>query len=54
LRMLNYSAWLARRWRDPAFPMNFPWFNTTRYWEDQILALREQLAAMRELPLSLY
>ncbi len=51
LRMLNYAAWLARRWDDPAFPMNFPWFNTQRYWEEQILALKEQLAAMSEPPL---
>jgi Ser/Thr protein kinase RdoA (MazF antagonist) len=28
LRMIAYSAWLARRWEDPAFPKNFPWFNT--------------------------
>ena len=49
--MLNYAAWLARRWDDPAFPMNFPWFNTQRYWEEQILALKEQLAAMSEPPL---
>ena len=28
LRMMNYSAWLARRWGDPAFPRNFPWFNS--------------------------
>lgn len=54
LRMLNYSAWLARRWQDPAFPLNFPWFNTNRYWEEQILALREQLAAMQEAPLRLF
>ncbi len=51
LRMLNYSAWLARRWDDPAFPHNFPWFNTQRYWEEQVLALKEQLAAMTEPPL---
>ncbi len=48
LRMLNYSAWLARRWQDPSFPKNFPWFNTNRYWEDQILALREQAALLDE------
>jgi len=48
LRMLNYSAWLARRWQDPSFPKNFPWFNTNRYWEDQILALREQAALLNE------
>jgi len=51
LRMLHYSAWLARRWDDPAFPAAFPWFGTERYWQDQILALREQLAALAEPPL---
>lgn len=51
LRMLHYSAWLARRWDDPAFPRNFPWFNTNRYWEEQVLALREQLALLDEPPL---
>ena len=51
LRMLHYSAWLAKRWDDPAFPMAFPWFNTTRYWEEQILSLREQQALLNEAPL---
>ena len=48
LRLLHYSAWLARRWDDPAFPIVFPWFNTPRYWQDRILELREQVAAMQE------
>ena len=52
LRLLHYSAWLARRWDDPAFPINFPWFNTPRYWEEQILHLREQLALLEEPPLA--
>jgi len=51
LRMINYSAWLARRWDDPSFPINFPWFGGNRYWEEQILSLREQLALMQEPPL---
>ena len=51
LRILRYSAWLARRWQDPAFPRTFPWFNTVRYWSDHILELREQLAALDEEPL---
>jgi Ser/Thr protein kinase RdoA (MazF antagonist) len=51
LRMIHYSGWLASRWDDPTFPVNFPWFNTQRYWQDQILALREQCAAMDEPPL---
>lgn len=53
LRMINYSAWIARRWGDPAFPNAFPWFIETRYWEDQILALREQMDAIAEGPLVL-
>ena len=51
LRLLHYSAWLARRWDDPAFPIAFPWFNTARYWQDRILELREQIAALQEPPL---
>jgi Ser/Thr protein kinase RdoA (MazF antagonist) len=51
LRMIHYAGWLATRWHDPAFPANFPWFNTQRYWQDQILALREQCSAMDEPPL---
>ncbi len=53
LRMLHHSAWLARRWEDPAFPIAFPWFGEPRYWEDMVLNLREQLGRMQELPLQL-
>ena len=52
LRLIHYSAWIARRWDDPAFPAAFPWFNTTRYWQDRILELREQIALMEEEPLA--
>jgi Ser/Thr protein kinase RdoA (MazF antagonist) len=48
LRLLHYCAWIARRWDDPAFPIAFPWFNTARYWQDRVLELREQIAAMQE------
>ena len=53
LRLLNYSAWIARRWDDPAFPAAFPWFNSQRYWQDRILELREQIALMSEPPLEI-
>jgi Ser/Thr protein kinase RdoA (MazF antagonist) len=53
LRMVHYAGWLARRWSDPAFPANFPFFNTQRYWQDQILSLREQAALLDEPPLEL-
>lgn len=48
LRLIHYSAWIARRWHDPAFPPAFPFFDSPRYWEDRILELREQIAAMDE------
>jgi Ser/Thr protein kinase RdoA (MazF antagonist) len=53
LRMMNYAAWLARRWDDPAFPRAFPWFGEPRYWEQHILDLREQFGAMEEPPLAI-
>jgi Ser/Thr protein kinase RdoA (MazF antagonist) len=53
LRMLHYTAWIARRWQDPAFPMAFPWFVENKYWEEQVLSLREQRAALDEPPLAL-
>ena len=52
LRLIHYSAWLAERWDDPAFPAAFPWFNTQRYWQDRILELREQIALLDERPLA--
>ena len=51
LRLIHYSAWIARRWDDPAFPAAFPWFNTQRYWQDRILELKEQVALMQEEPI---
>ncbi len=46
LRMLRHSAWLAERWSDPTFPLNFPFFGTAAYWNQQTAQLREQLEAM--------
>lgn len=43
LRMLCYASWLASRWEDPAFPLNFPWFTTEQYWQEYIRNLNEQL-----------
>ena len=50
LRLIHYSAWLARRWDDPAFPAAFPWFGTSDYWKGQVQMLEEQLEAMAEPP----
>ena len=52
LRIVHHSAWIARRWKDPAFPIAFPWFESPSYWMEQATRLREQLEAMAEAPLA--
>jgi Ser/Thr protein kinase RdoA (MazF antagonist) len=51
LRLIHYSAWLARRWSDPTFPIHFPWFGTPDYWRGQVHMLHEQIEALQEAPL---
>ena len=51
LRLIHYSDWLARRWPDPTFPINFPWFGSSDYWQGQVQMLEEQMEAMQEEPL---
>lgn len=53
MRLVHYMAWLDKRWSDPAFPAAFPWFGEAKYWEQQILSLKEQLSQLNEAPLSL-
>jgi Ser/Thr protein kinase RdoA (MazF antagonist) len=48
LRLIHYSAWLARRWDDPAFPQAFPWFGSSDYWKGQVQMLEDQVEAMEE------
>jgi Ser/Thr protein kinase RdoA (MazF antagonist) len=48
LRLVHYSAWLARRWDDPIFPINFPWFGTPDYWRGQVQMLEEQIEQMQD------
>jgi Ser/Thr protein kinase RdoA (MazF antagonist) len=51
LRMVHHSAWIARRWNDPAFPAAFPWFDGAAFWQQQTTQLNEQIEAMAEPPL---
>lgn len=51
LRLIHYSAWLAQRWQDPAFPRAFPWFGTESYWLEQTATLQSQSMVMEEDPL---
>ena len=49
LRLFYFTAWIARRWQDPAFP----WFNTERFWSEHIQNLKEQLFQLDEPSLSI-
>lgn len=49
LRMINYSAWIAKRFDDPAFKNAFPFFESPSYWEGQINDLREQIYYLEQL-----
>jgi Ser/Thr protein kinase RdoA (MazF antagonist) len=51
LRLLHYSAWIAQRWQDPAFPPAFPWFNSHVYWQERIQEMQEQHDLMAQAPL---
>jgi Ser/Thr protein kinase RdoA (MazF antagonist) len=48
LRFIHYSAWIARRWNDPAFPLAFPQFGSHRYWQEGVQDLEEQLRLIRK------
>jgi Ser/Thr protein kinase RdoA (MazF antagonist) len=50
LRMLNHAAWVAERWRDPAFPRAFPWAAEARYWEGYVGDLAEQCSLLMQPP----
>ena len=53
MRIINYVNWINKRWSDPAFPMNFPWFTTDQYWQELLQSLQQQITALKEAPLSL-
>jgi len=48
LRVVHFSAWIARRYEDPAFLRVFPDFGTERYWYDELVTLREIHAELGE------
>lgn len=54
LRMIHFSAWIARRWEDSAFKLAFPDFGTEHYWQEQIEALALQLEKVQSPPADLY
>lgn len=46
LRFIHFSAWMAKRWDDPAFKVAFPHFEDVQYWDIQINDLRQQKMKM--------
>ena len=53
MRIINYVYWINKRWADPAFPKNFPWFISDDYWKELLQALQQQIVALEEVPLTL-
>jgi Ser/Thr protein kinase RdoA (MazF antagonist) len=49
LRFIRFSAWIAKRWEDPAFPPIFTRFGTPQYWQEQLADLRHQLETIRAI-----
>lgn len=43
LRMIHFSAWIGKRYSDPAFKRHFPQYETEHYWNEQIMDLTDQL-----------
>jgi Ser/Thr protein kinase RdoA (MazF antagonist) len=44
LRILRYAAWIAQRWRDPAFPRAFPDWAEHGSWQRELAVMEEQRA----------
>ena len=53
LRIMRHSAWIGKRWDDPAFPKAFPFFNTEKYWVEHLHQLSEQIEIIEEAGISL-
>lgn len=47
LRFVHFSAWIGKRWQDPAFPKAFPDYGSARYWQEQLHDLQQQLALIK-------
>lgn len=49
LRYIHFSAWIAKRWEDPAFKNAFSHFDSPHYWDSQLNDLRVQLQAIKNV-----
>ena len=48
LRILRYAAWIAQRWRDPAFQRAFPDWDEHKSWQREVSELERQRAHVEE------
>ncbi len=48
LRMIHHTAWIGARFQEPMFQQAFPYYNQPRYWEEFLLAIKEQIGVMQE------
>ena len=53
MRIIHYVNWINKRWSDPAFPRNFPWFTTDQYWKELLQSLKLQIQLLQQAPLSM-
>lgn len=47
LRFVHFSAWIGKRWQDPAFQSAFPHYGSFAYWQSQTMDLEEQVDLVR-------
>ena len=48
LRLIHFSAWIAKRWDDPSFKHTFSYFESPNYWCGQMNDLRALLIKTKE------
>ncbi|MCM0606162.1 MAG: serine/threonine protein kinase [Xanthomonadaceae bacterium] len=41
MRIIHYSAWIARRIEDPSFTRAFPLFGSDSYWQNEVQAIED-------------
>ncbi len=49
LRLIHFSAWIGKRYGDPAFKKAYPEYGSIDYWSEQIETLREQAEIISEI-----
>jgi Ser/Thr protein kinase RdoA (MazF antagonist) len=48
MRRIHYTAWLARRWHDPIFPLTWPHFTGETYWAEEVADLEEMVRMIQK------